>query len=66
MEKNIIDRIKALFSHNIHFSLIWKSEGINFNKANDEMKKKLKIRDNYKNNDNLNGYFDYVYKPRNV
>ena len=39
------ERNKALFSHNIHFCLIWKSEGVSFNQAIRKLKDNFKIFD---------------------
>ena len=55
--RNIIERNKALFLYDINFCLIWKSEGFHFIKAVEEVKSKFIIVDVYKNNLNVNCYF---------
>ena len=44
----ITERNKALFSHNNHFCLIWKTGNVSFIKAIKELKEKFKVVDNYK------------------
>ena len=45
--RSITDRNNALYLYNNHFCLIWKSEGVSFNQALQELKDNFKIVDNY-------------------
>ena len=40
--RKMSEKIIALKLHNNHFRLIWKSEGVSFNRAIKELKKKFK------------------------
>ena len=41
------NRDSALYLYNIHFCLIWKSQGVSFNQAITELKNNFKLVDNY-------------------
>ena len=44
--RNLTQRKTSLFIHYNHFCLIWKSDGVNFDKAIKELKDSFKIVDN--------------------
>ena len=62
--RKIIEKSKALSLHSNHFCLIWKSEGINFNNAVEELKGKIEIVEKYINIDIINGYIENLYTPK--
>ena len=45
--RSVTNRDSALYLYNNHFCLIWKSEGVSFNQAFQELKDNFKIVDNY-------------------
>ena len=51
------NRDTALYLYNYHFCLIWKSEGVSFDQAINELKNKFKIVDNYITEENVNSHF---------
>ena len=55
------DKNNALFLHNNHFCLIWKSQGVSFNQAVEELKDNFEIADNYITEENVNSYFNYEF-----
>ena len=62
------DRNNALFLHNNHFCLIWKSEVVSFNHAIPELKENFKVVDTYKTEENVNSHFiyDFIQKKLNI
>ena len=60
-EKNI-----ALKIHNSHFCLIWKSNGISFDKAIIELKDNFKVVDNIISDKHVKIFIKYDYKPKKV
>ena len=40
--RTVTNRVSALYLYNNHFCLIWKSQGVSFNQAIQELKKNLK------------------------
>ena len=63
--RNIIQRNTSLFIHNNHFCLIWKSNGISFNKAiEDELKPNFKVVDNVISDKHVKGFIKYEYTSR--
>ena len=56
--RSVTDRSNALFLHNIHFCLIWKSEGVSLIKAFKELKDNFKIVDNYITEENVKSHFE--------
>ena len=64
--RSVTERYKALYSYNNHFCLIWKSEGVSFNQAIQELKKNFKIVDNYITETNVNSHFEYINKPKKI
>ena len=59
--RSVTDRINGLYLYDNHFCLIWKSEGVIFNQANEELKINFKIVDNYRTEENVKSHFDYIY-----
>ena len=64
--RSVTERNNALFLFNIHFYLIWKSEGISFHQANEELKDDFKIVDNYKTEENVKSYFENIYQTEKI
>ena len=55
--RTVTNRDSALYLYNNHFCLIWKSEGVSFNQAIQELKNNFKIVDNYINVENVFSHF---------
>ena len=64
--RSVTDRNIALFLHNSHFYLIWKSEGVRFIKAIKELKDKFKIVELYITDENVNSHFEHTYTPEKI
>ena len=64
--RNITERNIALKIHNNHFSLIWKSNGISFDKAIIELKYNFKGVDNIISDKHVKSFIKYEYKPKKV
>ena len=64
--RSITNRDSALFLYNNHFCLIWKSLGVCFNQAIEELKDNFKIVDNYITEENVKSHFKYEYKPKKI
>ena len=62
----VTNRDSALFLYNNHFCLIWKSQGVSFNQAVQELKDNFKMVDNYITEENVNSIFDYKYIPKKI
>ena len=62
----VTERNNALFLYNIHFCLIWNSEGISFNQVKKELKDNFKIVHNYITEDNVKSHFEYIHKPTKI
>ena len=60
--RSVTERNNALFFYNTHFCLIWKSEGVSFNQAVEELKDKFKKVDKYITEENVTFHFEYKYK----
>ena len=50
----------------VNRSLLWKSEGVSFKQAIQELKNNFKIVDNYITEENDNSHFEYIYKPKKI
>ena len=46
--------------------MIWNSEKVSFNQANEELEETFKIVDNYITEENVNSHFEYIYIPKKV
>ena len=64
--RNTTERNKALFLYNNHFCLIWKSHGVSFNQAIQELKTNFKLVNNYITEENVNSHFKYEFIPKKI
>ena len=64
--RNIAQRNTALQIHNNHFCLIWKSDGVSFEKAIKELKDNFKVVDNVISDKHVKSFIKYEYKPKKV
>ena len=64
--RNITQRNIALKIHNNHFCLLWKSDGISFDRAVKELKENFKVVDNVISDKYVKIYIKYEYKPKKV
>ena len=46
--------------------MIWKSQGVSFNQAIQELKNSFKIVDNYITAENVNSHFEYEFTPKKI
>ena len=63
---NIAERNKTLKIHDRHFFLIWKSNGISFDKAIRELKGNFEIVDNVISDKRFKSSVKYEYKRKKV
>ena len=63
--RSVTNRDSALFLFNNHF-FIWKSEGVNFNRAIKELKDNFKKVANYITEENVNSHFKYEFTPKKI
>ena len=64
--RTVTNRDTALYLYNNHFCLIWKSQGVSFNQAIQELKANFKIVDNYITKYNVNSHFKYEFIPKKI
>ena len=64
--RNIAQRNIALKIHNNHFCLIWKSNGVSFDRAIKELKDNFRVVDNVISYKHVKSYIKYEYKPKKV
>ena len=64
--RNLTQRNTSLFIYNNHFCLIWKSNGISFDKAIKELKDNFTIVDNVISDKHVKSFIKYAYKPKKV
>ena len=64
--RSVRERNKALCLYNNHFCLIWKSEGISFNQAVQQLKDNFNIVDDFITEENVKSLFEYIYKPKKI
>ena len=64
--RSVTNRDSALYLSNIHFCLIWKSQGVSFNQAIQELKNNFKIVDNYRTEENVTFHFKYGFTPKKI
>ena len=55
-----------MFLYNKHFCLVWKGEGVIFNKAIEEKRSKFKIVDKQIKEGNVIGHFEYEFMPNKM
>ena len=63
---SVTNRNSALYLYNNHFCLIWKSQGVSFNQAIQELKINFKRVDNYITEENVNSHFTYEFIPKKI
>ena len=64
--RNLTQRNTALKIHSIHFSLIWKSNGIHFDKTIKELKDNFEVVDNVISDKLVKTFIKYDYKPKKI
>ena len=64
--RTITQRNTALKIHNNHFCLIWKSDGVSFEKAIKELKDNFQVVDNVISDKHVRSFIKYEYKPKKV
>ena len=64
--RTVTNRDSALYLYNNHFCLIWKSQGVSFNQAIQELKNNFKMVDNYITEENVNSHFKYEFTPKKI
>ena len=61
--RNLTQRNTSLFIYNYQFCLIWKSDGISFEKARTELKDNFKVVDNVISDEHAKSFIKYECKP---
>ena len=64
--RSVTNRDNALFLINNHFYLVWKSEGVSFKQAVQELKDNFKMVDNFKTEENVISHFKYEFTPKKI
>ena len=64
--RSVTNRDSALYFYNNHFCLIWKSRGVSFNQAIQELKDNFKIVDIYITEENVKSHFKYEFIPKKI
>ena len=64
--RSVTDRNNALYLFNNHFCLIWKSQGVSFNQAIQELKDNFKIVVNFITEENVESHLEYIYQPQKI
>ena len=64
--RNLTQRNTSLLISNNHFCLIWKSDGISFDKAVRELKDNFKVVDNVISDKHVKSFIKYEYNPKKV
>ena len=64
--RSVTNRDSALYLYNIHFCVIWKSEGDSFKQAIKELKNNFKLVDNYITEEIVKSHFESIYKPKHI
>ena len=64
--RTVTKRDSALYLWNNHFCLIWKSQGVSFNQAIQELKNNFEVVDNYITDENVNSHFKYEFIPKKI
>ena len=64
--RNLTQRNTSLFIYNNHFCLIWKSNGISFDKTIKELKDNFKVVDNFISDKHVKSFIKYEYNPKKV
>ena len=64
--RNLNQRNTTLFIYNNHFCLIWKSDGISFEKAITELKDNFKVVDNVLSDKHVKSFIKNEYNPKKL
>ena len=64
--RTVTNRDTALYLYNNHFCLIWKSQGVSFNQAIQQLKNNFKKVDNYITEEKVNSHFKYEFIPKKI
>ena len=64
--RTVTKRDDALYLHDNHFCVIWKSQKVSFNQAIQELKDNFKIVDNYITEENVSSHFKYEFSPKKI
>ena len=64
--RSVTNRDSALYLCNNHFCLIWKSYGVSFNQAIQELEDNFQMVDNYITEENVNSHFKYDFIPKKI
>ena len=64
--RNVTQRNTSLFIYKNHFCLIWKSNGISFDKTIKEIKDNFKVVDNVISDKHVKSFNKYEYNPKKV
>ena len=64
--RNLAQRDISLFIYNNHFCLFWKSNGISFSQAIEELKNNFKVVDNVISDKHVKSFLKYEYNPKKV
>ena len=62
--RSVTARNNALFLYTSRFCLIWKSEGVSFNKAIKKLKDNFKMVDTYITKENVTSHFKFEFIPK--
>ena len=65
-QRNITQRNTSLFKYINHFRLIWKSDGISFDKAKKELKDNFTVVDNVVADKHVKTFIKHEYNPKKV
>ena len=64
--RTVLNRDSAFYLYNDHFCLIWKSQGVSFNQAIQELKDNFKMVDNFIPEENVTSHFKYEFIPKKI
>ena len=65
--RNNTQRNTSLFIYNIHFWLIWKTNGVSFNQViENELKPNFKVVDNIISDKYVKSFVKYEYNPKKI
>ena len=64
--RNLTQRNTSLFIYNNHFCLIWKTDGVSFDRAIKKLKDNIKVVDNVKSEKHGKSFIKYEYNPKKV
>ena len=64
--RSVTNRDSALFLFNNYICVIWKSEGVSFKQAINELKDNFEIVHIYTTKENVNSHFKYEFIPKKI